>query len=132
MNRTLSKIMEAKDRGTVSVEVPEWGCTLVLVEPSVGKVLELQKSYLGDITDEAEISPADENLADFNWAVMSVVLHDQDMNPLFTDMEHARKVLQDKAATVVTQLIKQCGELIQPPQEELVEEARKNSETTPA
>ena len=38
MSSTLSKIMEAKDRGTISVEVPEWNCTLVLIEPSIGKV----------------------------------------------------------------------------------------------
>ncbi len=127
MNTTRQMIVDAQDRGRIVEKVPEWNCTVVLIEPSIGEVLGLQEAYLGE--EEADVTAT--NLTNFNWAMFALVAHDQDGVPLFTSMEDAKDVLGKKASKVVARLIERCGTLIQLPDEKVMEEARKNSETTP-
>jgi len=125
MNQTLQKIREAKDTRTKTVAIREWGVSLLLIEPVRKVVTALQEKYLklDPVTGEPM---ADSDNEAFGMGLLVAMLHDEQGKPLFESVEQANEVLGEKSIRVQSDLVTQCGALVQTPTEKDVEEAEGN------
>jgi hypothetical protein len=132
MNDILQKIKDAKDLGSVTVEVKEWGVTFLIKEPTRKRIDELRKQYDLDVevdekgnakigTDKAKATE------DFGLACIVETIHDTEGNRVFENIEQAEEVLGEKSAKVQKKLIMAVQDLLKGP---TVEEAEGNSDGT--
>lgn len=135
---TLDKIKKAEDKKRFKMKIPEWKVTVLLKEPTIGEVMELQKKYLGidlsmtALSGEMTKTGEEQDLEAFNWALLSLIMYGEQGERLFPTPEEAKEVLETRSSLVLTRLVEECSKLITPPDGKQVEAAVKNSERTPS
>ena len=88
-------------------------------------VSRLQECYLK--LDPITGVPAEGSDAEkFGMALLVEMVHDEEGDRLFENIEQAEEVLGEKSIRVQTKLVERCGDLVRVPTEEDVEDAEKN------
>lgn len=130
MNGVLEKIKAAKDLGTMTIEVKEWGVTFLLKEPPRKRILELQNMFTAgvEVDNEGKATITDPDATEkFGLACIVEMVHDMEGNKVFEGIEQAEEVLGEKSAKVQTKLVEAVQLLIKGP---TIEEAEGNSKGT--
>ena len=111
MSNVIAQIEAADDRRESTIEIPEWGISVVLREPVMEQVRNLRNKYLVLSEDGQTANAEKSDLDGFNWALISLMVHEEEGDKIFENGKQAEEVLGKKSSRVVAGLVEKCANM---------------------